>query len=253
MKSAKSLIIPKIIPLFLLFFTLSIAQGATFPQPPDENTFYVDTTNSIVDETTGSQINQISSQLLDEEDIPIYVVVIQSLAEQQAENLKVPEYAMQLFDNWGIGSQERNYGMLLLVSLGDREARIELGEGFQHNYDRDASRIMDTLIIPQFRNDQYASGILAGVEGLNAMARGLDIPRPEWPAWAWPALIIGAIALVGIIISLFLSGRKGLAWALIVTIGVILGYILMSAVRNIGKGGGRRGGSSGGGGASGRW
>lgn len=45
-------------------------------------------------------------------------------------HLSVEQYARQLFDHWGPGFKDRNYGILLLVSVGDRKARIELGAGW---------------------------------------------------------------------------------------------------------------------------
>ena len=71
------------------------------------------------------RIEELCGKLLKEEHIPIVVVTIPSLAKYDASNIE--SYARGLFHNWGIGSQAHNYGVLLLVSVGDRKARIELG------------------------------------------------------------------------------------------------------------------------------
>ena len=110
---------------------------------------------------------------------------------------------------------------------------------------------MQSLIIPAFKRGDYSTGISDGVRGMDAMARGLQLPKPTAPWWFWPAVIIGGIGLVMLIINLFKTGRSGWAWALIVGIGLLLFFIL----RNMpsGSGGGFGGGSSGGGGATGSW
>ena len=79
-----------------------------------------------------------------------------------ASDAYLERYATELFNAWGIGSERRNYGMLLLVSKGDRKARIELGADWGHRYDSDAKKVMDTLIIPMFKRGQFPGGILAG-------------------------------------------------------------------------------------------
>ena len=143
--------------------------------------------------------------------------------------------------------------MLLLVSSGDRKARIELGADWGHEYDRDAQRVMDTLIIPNFKKQNFSGGILEGVRGLDAMARGLSLPKPKAPWWLLPLLIGGVVLTIGVIISLFKRGRSGWGWALIAALGVLIFFLLRAAVSSSGSGGAFGGGSSGGGGATGSW
>jgi len=232
--------------LLLLFFSSSFA--VNFPDKPPETDFFVDKANLISTEDR-AEINSIASKLLSEENIPLFIVTIGSLASQEASSQTIETYATALFNEWGIGSPERNYGILLLVSRGDRRARIELGADWGQSHNRAAQDIMDSLIIKQFKRDEYSLGVLDGVRGLDAMARGLALPKPTAPWWFLPALIIGSIFLIVLIVNLFKSGRSGWAWALIVAIGLLLFFILRSAASSGGSGGG----SSGGGGASGSW
>ena len=232
----------------LLYLPASIAE-VTFPDKPGREDFFVDKA-TMIDTRHRTEINTIARAILREEKIPIYVVTINSLADYQASGLGIENYASRLFDHWGIGFKDRNYGILLLVSKGDRKARIELGAGWEHKYDNQSRDIMDNLIIKQFKRGDFSLGILDGVRGLDAMARGLALPRATPPWWLLPLIIIGAILLVLMIINLFKTGRSGWAWALIVAIAMLLFFILRSAASS---GGGFGGGSSGGGGATGSW
>ena len=90
-----------------------------------------------------------------------------------------------------------------------------------------------------------------GARGLDAVARGLGLPRPTRPAWVLPLLIVGAIGFVLLVVNLFKTGRKGWAWALILAMAALLFFALRAA--SSGSSGGFGGGSSGGGGASGSW
>ncbi len=228
------------------------AAAVSFPEKPPADHFYRDEAG-LIHEAEGREIDRIAGELLKEQQIPIVVVTIDSLAAHGAAGYTIERYAAELFDHWGIGSQRRNYGMLLLVSRGDRRARIELGTAWGHATDLQAQQVMNTLIVPEFRNGNYSEGILAGVRGMDAMARGLQLPRPKQPWWALPLLIALIALVVGVIVSLFKSGRTGWGWALIIALGALLFFLLRAAARSGGSGGAFGGGSSGGGGASGSW
>jgi len=237
--------------------TLSIsfysAFAVTFPDKPPQSDFFVDEAH-LIGEDARTAINDTALSLLRQEQIPLFVVTIPSLSSYEGSASNIESYATQLFDHWGIGSQERNYGMLLLVSVGDRKARIELGADFGRIYDSQANDIMQSLIIPAFRRGDYQTGITDGVRGMDAMARGLQLPKPKSPWWFLPAMVGGAIFLGFVINNLFKTGRSGWAWALIAATAVVVFFVLRNlASSNGGSSGGFGGGSSGGGGATGSW
>jgi len=233
------------------------AFAAIFPDKPPSEHYYVDEA-ALIDAKTGNRIDQVATVLLSEESTPLYVVTIPSLATYDAATLSIEQYTRELFDHWGIGWQDHNYGMLLLVSKDDRKARIELGAdwGDQNNYL--ARQVMGELIIPAFKRGDFATGIADGVRGMDAMARSLEFPKPTTPWWLLSVLIGGLGVLVLIIINLFRSGRKGWAWTLLAVLGGVLFFILqiLSSGSSSGEGsegGGFGDGSSGGGGATGSW
>lgn len=237
--------------VLLSLLVFSQAHAVTFPDKPPNKHFYVDQAG-LLTATDAAAIDKAAAKLWLEEHIPIFVVTIPSLVSYQATNYTVDSYAAAIFDKWGIGSQDRNYGILLLVSVGDRKARTELGKAWAGQHDADAQYVMDSLIVPAFKRGDFSSGIRQGVEGLDKMARGLALPKPKSPWWALPALVGGIVLVIMVIVSLFKSGRKGWGWALIAALGVIIFFILRAASRG-GSGGAFGGGSSGGGGASGSW
>ncbi|MBW2694364.1 MAG: TPM domain-containing protein [Deltaproteobacteria bacterium] len=225
------------------------ALAVNFPEKPPKSDFFVDQAH-LLNEDAQKTINETALALLNQEQIPLFVVTIPSLSAYEGSALGIEGYATQLFDHWGIGSQERNYGMLLIVSVGDRKARIELGAGFEHRFDTETNDIMQSLIVPAFKRGDFPTGITDGVRGMDAMARGLQLPKPTAPWWFLPAMIGGAIFLGLVIYNLFKTGRSGWAWALIAFIAVALFFVLRNAG---GSGGGFGGGSGGGGGATGSW
>lgn len=221
----------------------------TFPQRPGPRDFIVDEANLIAPQDR-AEIKGICDRLLTEHRIPIVVVTINSLARYDASDIEA--YTRAVFDRWGIGYKDYNFGILLLVSAGDRKARIELGADYMHRKDETATMIMQEIIIPNFKRGNYSEGILQGVRALDTMARGLPVktPQPWWKPWvALGLLFLG----VGVAISLIRSGNKGWGWALLAVIFAIVVGVLISAARGGSGGGSFGGGGGGGGGATGSW
>ena len=221
----------------------------SFPPRPGQRDFILDQANLIAPQDK-EQIRSLCDKLLQETRAPIIVVTIPSLARYRAQDIEV--YARALFDNWGIGSQANNSGMLLLVSLGDRKARIELGAAWAHLQDNTAQMIMQEIIVPNFKQGNYSAGILQGVQGLETMARGKHVTKPV--PWWHPVLFWGLIILgIGAAVSLIRSGRAGCGWALLAASGLILVGIVVGMLSGRGSGRSFGGGSGGGGGATGSW
>lgn len=231
---------------------------------PGDREFILDKAG-LITEADSVKIRSIADQLLSDKAAPIVVVTIDSMASYGAGNLRIETFARLLFDQWGIGpatvqDTAWNYGMLLLVSRDDRKARIELGAGWRRDKDLAAQRIMDDLIIPQFRRGEYSAGILAGVDALDKLARDLKLPSKPVPASSYwiSAAIIGLVVFTAV--SLIRRGSSGWAWLFWGATFAIIGTILynMANSRSSSSGGGFSGGSfgggfSGGGGASGSW
>ena len=249
--------------LLVLLLSSAPLWAVEYPNKPADTDWFVDMAK-IIDASAAKSINQIAGELWTGESIPVYVVTIASLAEMDAANYSIEKYATALFNSWKIGSQNRNYGMLLLVSKGDRRVRIELGAGWPHKYDQEMRHVINTLITPEFKRGNYGIGIVNGVRGMNSVVRGLDLSKPSVPWWFWALAVMAALGFIAAIVSLFRSGRSGWTWLLIAALGSLLVYVLTSVFRGFdsdgghsdgdsGSSGGFDGGSSDGGGASGDW
>lgn len=234
-------------------------------QRPADREFILDKAEMLSD-AEEKQIRQIADQLLTDKAAPIIVVTIESMGDYGGAGLRIETFARLLFDQWGIGPANIgdtawNHGILLLVSQGDRKARIELGAGWRRDKDSVSQQIMQDQIIARFKQGKYSAGIIAGVEALDRMARDLKLPTKPVPAstyWIGAALIGLAVFTV---VSLIRSGASGWAWAfwglVFTVIGVVLYQLATSRSHGSGSGGfsggSFGGGFSGGGGATGSW
>ncbi|MBX4209173.1 TPM domain-containing protein [Candidatus Parcubacteria bacterium] len=165
----------------------------------------------------------------------------------------IEDFAVRLFQEWGIGKKKTDNGLLLLVAPNEREARIEVGYGLEPTVtDAAASAIIRNVMIPAFKDGDYAGGIGRAAD----IAMGLVTNDPSALEFvrddADRARSVGYAPIIWLVILIILlSTRFGRR---------MLFYMFLSGAFRGGRGGrdgggfgGFGGGRSGGGGASGRW
>jgi uncharacterized protein len=239
------------------------AVGQLQLDPPGEREFIADRAN-IIDADDATRIKLICDQLLTENATPIIVVTVNRMADHARGmgTLRIESFATLLFNQWQIGhpelnGQNWNTGILLVVSRGDRKARIELGAGWENAMDLECRRIMDERIIPEFKAGRYSTGIRNAVEALDLMARGKPLPRrPIRFGAILPWLLFFGLAAFTVV-SLIRRGSGGWAWFMwaagFALVGTLLYHLSQSRSSGSFGGGSFGGGFSGGGGASGSW
>ena len=111
------------------------------------------------------------SEALEREIGPQYVIVTVT----DLEGYPIEDYGIRLGNHWGIGSAERDDGVLLIVAPNERKVRIEVGYGLEDRItDPFAADVLQEHVLPHFREDHFPEGIIAGsaaiVEQLRATA-----------------------------------------------------------------------------------
>jgi len=153
----------------ILLSAAAPADDVRYPAKPGPRDFILDEAKLLTGDDAAA-VKILCDEALTKKRAPIIVVTINSLADYGARGWPIERYAMNLMSEWGIGWEDWNYGMLLLVSKGDRKARIELGGSWARRKDDDAKRVMTDRIIPKFKQGDFSQGILEGVRGLQAIA-----------------------------------------------------------------------------------
>ena len=134
------------------------------------------------------RIGQAQRVAFEEYDTPIIVVVITRMGVYGHHQPHIEPFATQWFNQWEIGTVNtdgKNQGVLLLISVGDRKGRIELGADWGYQFDNHCQDIMDNVMIPHFKTGDYSSGITEGVEALLKMVavgpggKVDSLPRPK--------------------------------------------------------------------------
>jgi uncharacterized protein len=98
-------------------------------------------------------------------------LVILTVASLEGESLE--DYSIRVAEAWKIGQKGKDNGILFLVSREDRKMRIEVGRGLEGKLtDLTAGRIIDLVVKPKFKAEDYDGGFTAGVSALIDATRG---------------------------------------------------------------------------------
>ncbi|MFT5643138.1 MAG: hypothetical protein ACI83P_000678 [Janthinobacterium sp.] len=197
----------------------------------------------------------------------IAILLLSSTAPEAIE-----QYSIRVTDAWKLGRKGQDDGVLLLVAKDNpralRRLRIEAGRGVQGVLtDAQSKRVLQDVIAPHFRQNDYYGGLVAGVGAIAALLNQESFAAPAPRAAAsvgswWPLLLFGALACAAMLRSRGAlhrgHWRRGAS-------GVLLGGAV-SGLGHHGAGGGFGGGGGGfgggfsgggggfdGGGASGNW
>jgi uncharacterized protein len=169
----------------------------------------------------------------------------------------IEDYGYQLGRTWGIGEKDQNTGVILLVAPNDRKVRVEVGYGLEPVLtDALSSVIIQSAILPKFRDGDMEGGIVAGTDALveqlslppdQAKARIDQASQPErHKARGSPFVALLVTFFFIFVLSSLFRGRRHRGG-----LGSALPWIILGALNNSGRGGGGWSGGGGGGGFSG--
>jgi S1-C subfamily serine protease len=131
---------------------------------------YINDFADVIDEEYEDRINTLIKDLEEKTTAEIAAVTIESL-----ELKTIDEYSFELFNKWGIGKEDKNNGILLLIALDEMKVRIEVGLGLEDIITSDiAKKIIDDLIIPKFREGDFNQGMYDSVEKLAGYIESAD-------------------------------------------------------------------------------
>ena len=92
----------------------------------------------------------------------------------------IEQYSIRLVENWKIGREKIDDGVLLIIAKKDRKVRIEVGYGLEGAIpDAYSKRIIEEIIIPQFRSGDFYHGIDQGIDAIISLVNGEKLPMPQ--------------------------------------------------------------------------
>jgi uncharacterized protein len=231
---------------------------------------YVSDFAGVIDPASKAQLEAYGGMVEQSTGAQMALVTIASLEGEPIEDV-----ANTIFRAWGVGQKGKNEGILLLLSIGDRRTRLEVGYGLEPILPDGLAGSILREMRTALRQGDYGDAMMAAAETIGsaiAKAKNVELqarlPRRTQPAvsdsFPFPVLIGGLFLLLFLMRAGRRGGRGGggglgfLPW-------LILGNMMGGSIGG-GRGGGGfggfdsgggfggfGGGDSGGGGASSNW
>ena len=144
-----------------------MALALDIPPAPALDRPIVDQTGTLTEDqiaTLGQQIQQSRSV----KDYEIGVWIFESLNGES-----ITDVGIAAARKWGVGDKEKDNGILITVAKNDRKVRIDVGERLEPDLtDAEAGRIIRYTIAPQFKKDDFYSGISLAIQDIAAQVAG---------------------------------------------------------------------------------
>lgn len=264
--------------LFLasLIVLLGVSSVHAYTSPGKPQGFVNDFANTLSSDAH-NLLEQKLSEFNSQTTIQIAVVTVPVLGNETIET-----YAVRLFEEWKIGQEDKDNGVLFLIAPNDRKVRIEVGYGLEGVLtDAQSNGIIQKIVLPEFKNENMEAGIVKGTEAILSVVKSeadyskvgtaensIDWGKLIYAGWFmiviagsilgrtkswWLGGVLGAVG--GIIIIGFIFGLLFTVKGIISIIGVTLLGLLIDFIASKGHGkggggfwGGFGGGSHGGGG-----
>jgi uncharacterized protein len=236
--------------LVLLLFLITrnfFSQGFEIPEKPEFQTSVYDYVNLL----TASQKISLESKLVRYSDSTSTQIVVAIISSTEGENINY--LAANWGEKWGIGQAKEDNGILMLLAKDDRKIAIQVGKGVEYLVtDFLSKRIIERVIIPEFKKGDYYSGLDLGSDYIFKTLNGEFKGSRKEEAKGFD---FGTLIFIIIIVVFFIliskgnknnrgGGRNNRTGSLSDT---IFDTILLSSLGRSGGGFGGFGGSSGGG------
>ncbi len=145
----------------LLAFLVLLTPAWAAPKFPALTGRVVDDAN-ILSSATKAELTDKLAALEQKTSRQLVVVTLPSL-----QGYEISDYGYQLGRSWGIGQKGINNGILFIVAPNEHKTRIEVGYGLEPIVtDAFSSVVIQTQVLPRFRQGDFNGGVQAGVDAL---------------------------------------------------------------------------------------
>jgi uncharacterized protein len=187
------------------------------------NDGYVTQTSQIITPAQEAQLEQVLTEEEKTTSNEIAILLTDTLGDDSIEDV-----SNRVFREWGVGKNDKNNGILIVLVAADQLVRIEVGYGLEGAVpDIVTKGVIDTDMIPNFVQGKYYEGLAAGVESLRKHIAGeytadryeqSDLPAPS------QVLLFVFFILIQVFASVMARSKS---WWLGGVLGGIVGLILI--------------------------
>lgn len=140
-------------------------EGMTYPKPTG---YVVDEVGVLSQETVDTATEELRKFDEDKKLGQIAVLIVKT-----TQPLAIEEYSIDLAEEWKVGYEGEDNGIIFIIATEDRKTRIEVGRGFEGILtDAGAGRLLDTDVIPYLKEDDWNGAVLSAVQSLIEVVGG---------------------------------------------------------------------------------
>lgn len=156
---------------------VSLSAMADVPSEP-MSAFYVNDFADVMKTDDTERMLDLGAYIAEETGAELVAVTVNFLDGMDAE-----EYAYELYNKWEIGEAGENNGILILLSVGDRDIYVTRGEGLEDEISAAAAGgYIDDYAIDYLSENNYSAGMRSLYEALaNKLASIYGITLPAQP------------------------------------------------------------------------
>lgn len=206
----------KVFQSFCILIVLCIIMSCTafaidLPKPTNE--FFVNDFADVIDEETEKDIMAIGASLYKQTTAQVVVVTVDSL-----DGCDVDEYALELGREWGVGDEDKNNGVVLLMAVSERKVAIQVGYGLEGRLtDGKTGRILDKYAAPYLKDNDYSKGLSEAYKAIVAevyeeydVTPQVDYGIDEYSDNTSDAFdTVVSLIIVAVVLLIIFGGRRG--------------------------------------------
>ena len=242
---------------FVLCHGLSLNAAEQIPAVPAR---YFNDYARVVSPAVAEQLNAKLEQFERDSSNQLLVVIYPKMESDSS----VSDYTVRVAQSWRVGQKVKNNGAVLFAFMQEHQLYLQVGYGLEGSLpDATAKRIIESEIVPRFRQHDVDGGMNAAVTAMIAATKGEYVgkggtqndQRAQRPSTSINVIILIVFIILSIVFSrrrsqrtYVFGGRRGGWW-----VGPPGGGGGWSSGGGGGGGFSGGGGSFGGGGAGGKW
>lgn len=209
---------------FLLVLSLlaAVLPANALQAVPALNNTVTDLTNTLSVQEQAALSNKLQ-QFFEAKGSQVAVLIVPTTQPEAIE-----QYSIRVVDEWKLGREKEDDGVLVLIAKQDRKMRIEVGYGLEGAIpDLVAKRIISRTLAPHFKRGQFYQGVNKATDQLMQLIEGENLPefdrraqRPMAFGDILPLVIIGGMIFGGILRAVFGNVMGG------IVNGGIIGFLV---------------------------
>lgn len=140
----------------------AFAKNSKIPKPTKN--FFINDFADVISADDEEIIQKIGADLYSQTTAQVVVVTVNTVDGEA-----VNDYALELGNEWGVGSKEKDNGVVLLLAVSERKVTIQVGYGLEGCLpDGKTGRILDKYAIPYLSDNDFSTGLTETYKAITA-------------------------------------------------------------------------------------